>query len=420
MKKIIYILLITFTSAPTFFSQSQLECEKIVKLVIESFNTKTPEQLEKLYASDFVFANQKGEIAKMVVPTLFKQIKDKITDSKQLEVIQTENLKLIYEFTYSELGKKRTMFVFNDKNQLKEMELFKMEVKTMNSNTELNHSIAESVVIPFKQVGNLIAVEAQLNGNKHWFLLDNGAPKLVLNSVYVKDSVDKNSNQKVLSSAQGVNGSISNVNMALIKKFDFNGITLANQNVLTLPLEHLEKETKLELYGLIGYEIYKNYDLLFDYQSKTITLLQPNYTAAFLSSNFSKNTIDEVSLTMEGHIATIKGTLGNKSLNLGVDCGAESNLISETLKDSLSPFLSRIKTTKLSGADAVSKKVTQARIKNLTIGKKTYPRSKTVFNDMSHLNKGYNIKLDGLVGYEFLSKQKTLLSYVNKKISLIY
>lgn len=420
MKKIIYTSLMILISPLVFFSQSVLECENNVKRIIESFNAKTPEQLENLYAPDFTFSNQKGEIAKRIVPTLFKQMNDKITDSKQLEVIQTENIKLIYEFTYSGLGKKRSTFVFNDKNQLKEMELFKMEVKAMSNKTELSLPVNESIVIPFKQVGNLIAVEAIINDSKQWFLLDNGSPKLVLNSVYIKDSVDKKSTQKVISSTQGVNGSISNINVALVKKFDFSGITLSNQNVLTLPLEHLEKKFKLKLYGLIGYEIYKDYDLLFDYQSKTITLLKPSYTSNFLATTFSKNKIEELPLVMESHLATLKGMLGNRQLNLGIDCGAESHLISEALKDSLTHFLSRIKTTKLSGADAVSKKVTQARVKNLTIGKKTYPNSKTVFNDMSHLNKGYNIKLDGLVGYEFLSKQKTLLSYVNKKISLIY
>ncbi len=420
MKKSIQLtLLFICTSSFTLFAQSILVCENIVKQVVSSFNTKTDEGITKHYATDFTFANYKGEMARRIVPVLFQQMKETITDYKQLEAIQGDNLKLIYEFTYSDLKKKKSTFVFNANNELKEMELFKMEVKTMDNKTSLTKPTNNFISIPFKKVGNLIAVEANLNGTKQWFLLDNGAPKLVLNSAYVSDEVPS-PNQQVVSSAQGVNGSISKMNIAKINSFDFYGIKLSNQNMITLPLEHLEKETNLKLYGLIGYEIYKDYDLLFEYDVKTITLIEPAHTATYLKTNFSKNVIEEIPITMEGHIATVKGMLGNRQLNLGIDCGAESNLISESLKDSIAPFLSRIRTTKLSGADAITKKVTQARLKNLGIGKKMYPRSKTVFNDMSHLNKGYNTKLDGLIGHEFLSKQKTVVSYVNKKISLIY
>ncbi len=421
MKKSIQLtLLFICTSSFTLFAQSILECENIVKQVVSSFNAKTDEGITKYYATDFTFANYKGEMARRIVPVLFQQMKETITDYKQLEAIQGDNLKLIYEFTYSDLKKKKSTFIFNTNNQLKEMELFKMEVKTMENKTSLTKPNSDFISIPFKKVGNLIAVEAILNGTKQWFLLDNGAPKLVLNSTYISDSVKPETKQQVVSSVQGVNGSISKMNISKVNSFDFYGIKLSNQNVITLPLNHLEKEVNLKLYGLIGYEIYKEFDLLFDYNNTTLTLINPTHTATYLKTNFSKNVIEEIPITMEGHIATVKGMLGNRQLNLGIDCGAESNLISETLKDSIAPFLSRIKTTKLSGADAVTKKVTEARLKNLAIGKKIYPRSKTVFNDMSHLNKGYNTKLDGLIGHEFLSKQKTVISYVNKKISLIY
>lgn len=45
-------------------------------------------------------------------------------------------------------------------------------------------------------------------------------------------------------------------------------------------LSHLEKGT--DVYGLIGYDVYKDYDLMFDYKKKTMTLIDPDYTETFL------------------------------------------------------------------------------------------------------------------------------------------
>lgn len=40
-------------------------------------------------------------------------------------------------------------------------------------------------------------------------------------------------------------------------------------------LSHLENGT--EVYGLIGYDVYRDYDLLFDYKGKTLTLIDPDW-----------------------------------------------------------------------------------------------------------------------------------------------
>ena len=58
-------------------------------------------------------------------------------------------------------------------------------------------------------------------------------------------------------------------------------------------------------------------------------------------------------------------------------------------------------------------------LKKVIIGGKRFKNTKTVFSDISHLNNGYKLKLDGLMGYELLSKQKTLISYRRKEMIFI-
>ena len=43
----------------------------------------------------------------------------------------------------------------------------------------------------------------------------------------------------------------------------------------------------------------------------------------------------------------------------------------------------------------------------------------TSFSDISHLNSRWENKIDGLIGYEILSRQKTLVSVHSKKVVFI-
>lgn len=65
------------------------------------------------------------------------------------------------------------------------------------------------------------------------------------------------------------------------------------------------------------------------------------------------------------------------------------------------------------------KEVTKGLIKKTIIGKYKFKNMATVFSSISHLNKGYKINIDGLMGYELLSKQKTLISYKRKELMFI-
>lgn len=58
-------------------------------------------------------------------------------------------------------------------------------------------------------------------------------------------------------------------------------------------------------------------------------------------------------------------------------------------------------------------------IKSLNIGKKRFKHLPTVFSDISHLNARWTNKIDGLLGYEILSRQKLIMSINNKKLIFI-
>lgn len=415
MKNLLFLILL-FTA---LFSSAQNidECRKIVGLTIKSINKQSSEGLKNYLSDDFTIAGQKGEMAKLVLNQLLSQLGDTVKYSKEIEQnILEEGIELKYNIDYAQIGIKEANFIFNKKNLLKELNLFQMEVKTMGADSKIEKNQKNVIDIPFTMAGNLISVNVLLNGKYRRFILDSGAPRVILNSKYISKN---ETNEIKLSSSKGVSGSISGMDIEKIDQLNFSGIQLNNQKVLTLDLSHLEESLETEIYGLIGFELIKDYDIIYDYDNLKLTLINPDFFDEYIRKNMSNNTLQKVPFNLKGHIPVIKAQIGNKNLSFGIDSGAESNLISNDLYLPLKKHIKRIKKKNLIGADNNPKEVIKGKVRKTKIGSKIFKNLNTVFSDISHLNEAYKLNLDGIVGYELLSEQKILISFTRNEILFI-
>lgn len=411
----ILIPLLFFTQV--MVAQDINECRKIVEITVESINNSSSEGLNIYLADDFTIADQKGEIAKIVLNQLFSQLGESVNSHQEIRQNRIgKELELVYNIDYKKMGVKEAVFIFTENNLLKELALFKMEVKTMNDKTNIEKSSQDVIEIPFTMAGNLIAVKVFLNGEYRTFILDSGAPKVILNSKYISE---KDTTKKTISSAKGVSGNISGMDIMKVEQLDFSGIKLNNQDVITLDLSHLEESLETDLYGLIGYELIKDYDIIFDYKKLKLTLINPATFEKYRNENLSDATLQKIPFDLESHIPIVKSQIGSLTLTYGIDCGAGTNLISDKLFEPLKKYTKQIKTDTLIGAENQPQKVNKGKIKKTKIGTKFFKNLSTIFSDISHLNEGYKIHIDGLIGYEILHKQKTLISYIRKEMIFI-
>jgi len=399
------------------FAQSQNECQAIVDLTVEAINTGSIEGIKPHLASNFSIAGQESPIATMVLQQLVGQLNDEIQHVQFSAKEETEKgLKLVYEFEYRDKGVKETLFFFDSDNKLKELELFKMEVKSISKeDTKILKSKEDVIAVPIEMRGKLILVDVLLDGIQRKFILDSGAPKVILNQKYTQ--VNENDlNRTTISNSKGVNGSVSGLDIIHIEELNFHGISLKDQDVLTLDLSALEKDYEVEIYGLLGFELIKGYDILFDYDKKELLLLSPNYYETFDKEYYLDVAKTSTPIVMEGHIPVVEINVNGKNLAIGLDCGAEVNLISNDLYQDFANNLENISTDTLWGADRVPRKVIAGEVKQTQIGRKYFQNMETVFSDISHINAGYSIKIDGIMGYELFSKQPTLLSFARKEL----
>ncbi|MFH1228079.1 MAG: aspartyl protease family protein [Planctomycetota bacterium] len=255
----------------------------------------------------------------------------------------------------------------------------------------------------FELVSNLTFVQAKVNGREESFILDSGAPTLVLNERYSKSDNPGGS-------AGAVSGSASYQKIR-IKQFEWMKIKLMDYDAIAMNIEQLEMATGKKIFGLIGYQQIKDYVLQIDYKEKELVLLE----TIGAKTDFSA----VIPFEQKVHIPIVTAKIGNKQFRFGIDTGAETNLLDLPAEKKIDEeeFKSR-DTAKLIGANQGETAVKMAQLKELIIDTKVFKDMKFVIQDISHLNQGYGLNIDGLLGLPFLSYQKTSIDFPNRKIYL--
>ncbi|MDO7884490.1 aspartyl protease family protein [Hymenobacter cheonanensis] len=268
-----------------------------------------------------------------------------------------------------------------------------------------------SVVAPARLRNGLLLVEAEVDGRRGTFLLDTGAPALVLNKR--EFAAPATETTLAATGSTGVNGRMAGMSYHLAQQFDWQGISFQQKQVPTLDLTSLEQKLGgLPLLGLIGYNVLSQYAVTLDYHAGQVLLRQPAPAAAPPAA------LMRVPFVLSGHLPVVALTVGGQTFQVGVDCGAQANLLDQQYQAGLARELRRAATARLSGADAAARAVATARLPEVRLaGPLVFRKQATVFADMAHLNQNPSRPpLQGLVGYPLLSQYRTTIDYVKKQL----
>lgn len=257
----------------------------------------------------------------------------------------------------------------------------------------------------FELINGLPVVQAELNGERGNFIIDTGAPGIVINTKS-KEHVSK----KV--SGGGIAGHIELTEIT-IDDFLWENIQLENITGLALDISHLEKAADRQIAGLIGFEILEKFELFFDFESKTIRI----FSSKKSELHKSNKPTECIPFEMQGHIPVIVVKIENQTFRMGIDTGAESNLIDKKLLKKLNiENLINPRVEELRGLDGQIQRQLAAEIKNTRTRNNTFKNMKYLTSDFSKINENYGLSLDGLLGAPFLNSAKISINYQKRKI----
>ena len=276
-----------------------------------------------------------------------------------------------------------------------------LDVSTTSTKSEAL-DFAESKTVSFTMLEGMMVVEATVNQQLGNFIIDTGAPTLVLN-------------ERPTAEGQVGGRGISDhliTDEVKVSEFNWSGIFKRDIDAFKVDISHLENVSGKKIAGIIGYDILKEVELLVDYRNQTIQL---SPVTSELKKN--KQPIAIIPFTMQAHLPVIKVKIGKRKLRLALDTASETNILDEGIYKKIdAQLVSDNRIGEIQGVDQQIKSVQMANIQQTDVKDLAFGNMPYLFTDLSHLKSESGLYIDGLLGYPFFKQGKMSINYKERKI----
>lgn len=263
-----------------------------------------------------------------------------------------------------------------------------------------------AAILPFDLSGGMMLVQASVDGRPGTFILDTGAPGIILN--------DREVPPTGFVPAAGIGGSVQ-LGVTQVDRFSWGSILLENQRAYTLDIRHLEEACGREILGLIGFEAFRQKILLIDYEGRMIKVLPDETTLAAGHGQ----PLRWIRFLRSGHLPVVKARLGGRTLYLGLDSGSEVNAIDRTVLEDLPPgSVTSSAETWLTGLDNRPELSRSVTLPPLTIRQDAFPAMAYAALPSAALQSSSDCTMHGLLGAPFFRQYKIAIDYRRNRLCL--
>jgi hypothetical protein len=271
-------------------------------------------------------------------------------------------------------------------------------------------------ILPFTMAGNLILVQARADTLQGNFILDTGAPHLVLNITYFRDypstSVPESEQTSITGSGPGVVRTV-------IKNFSFGGLEYSKVEADLVNLGHIENSKGVRILGLLGIELFRQCEMIIDYEKSLIYLHRIGRKE---SSSYHHASLDDpaayttVPIDLMDNRIIAKLELGGKTLKFIVDCAAESNVLDSRLPEKVFDQVQVTGRVMLGGANNTKIEALKGSMSGLKIGGQEFASLPVLITNLEKTCFAYAGCIDGILGFDFLILHKIGFNFVNRKM----
>ncbi|WP_210463956.1 aspartyl protease family protein [Rufibacter roseolus] len=277
------------------------------------------------------------------------------------------------------------------------------------------------VRIPFQLVHNLIIIPIKINNsNPLNFIVDTGVDRTLLMEIGQFDTITLNNVEKLflrgLGSGEGINAMLSSGN-----SINFSGVESKNQKVLMLEenIFNLSSRLGLNIHGIIGYPLFRDFVVEIDYENKVMTLFKPG---TYPAKRASKSKVVPLEIEASKPYVKVQANFpdGSKhALRLIVDSGMSTSMLlyPPTLPDVKIPekrieaYLGRGLNGDIHGEIA--------RLETLELGEFTLNRPPACFPDTMSIRHALGLNnRNGNLGADILQRFKVVFDYQNSRMLL--
>jgi len=289
------------------------------------------------------------------------------------------------------------------------------KVQINSDSISIINSNSTSYSIPLKRIGRLYAIEAVIDGESGNLIFDSGATMLVLNRAYFRDHVVTDE-----INSSGITGSAGLVQKITINSLEIGELKYIKQAANLANLGHIENKRGIKVLGLFGFDLIKSFEITLDINNSRLILNPIDNKGNLMNtaSNFKADITKK--LEIANNVIFLKANIGEKPLRFCFDTGAETNALSSSLSKTILSTVTVTKTVKLKGSGSASVEVIYGKMNNFQIGDTLFNSMETIITYMDHLNEAYGIRIDGVLGFDFISKANFNFNFVKQSIGISF
>lgn len=250
---------------------------------------------------------------------------------------------------------------------------------------------------------NLIFFPARLNGKQGNFLLDTGAPTLLLNDRSAPES-------HAGTSGFGASGEVT-LNQRRVESLEFAGQQHDDVWALGLDLRDMEVRTGRSIDGFVGYKQLWNRELRIDYPNRSFSVLKSGR-----HPQWEERAPDLVfNLEFSGHLPIVTLRIGKRRMRFILDTGAAVNLLDQQYAKEADRTQRQMNIQGLDGLNNDCDIVRLGASRSLPL---TPTQREFVVTDLEHLQEPGEQRVAGILGSSFLRRYCVGIDYRRRKLYL--
>ena len=274
-----------------------------------------------------------------------------------------------------------------------------------------------TVRIPFRLIDHLIVVEAELYHKKGNFVIDTGSETLILNKVHFPDKYD---HPRKYTNSSGV---LDNANAyeKYLEEFILENLSLKNTSSHVIDLSHIEKKKKMNLLGIIGYNILKDYEVFVDMHLNQITLSKTDSKGNKLDTRgYLEKITDSINFSLQKHSIVLNTYVGEEKMKFALDTGAEFNQLNKRQSKKVLKYFVPSKAIVLVGASDEKAEVLAGKLYRVKLSDNVYfgPMN-TIITNLDRMSEAFGVNLDGVLGYDLFAQKRTIINYKKEMLYFI-
>jgi predicted aspartyl protease len=275
-------------------------------------------------------------------------------------------------------------------------------------------SDSPSCIIPFSRAGNLILVKARADTTEGNFILDTGAEGLVLNLTYFRNYTTNIKD----GDPGGITGNAATL-QTRVDKLSLGPVSYYKVESDLVNLGHIENNKGIKILGLLGMQLFKQFEMIIDYEKSVIYLhLMSRKERNIYKSDMLQDTAayTTVPIDIVENKILMYGYMAGKKLRFIIDTGAESNVLDSRLPNKVFDNVIISRRVVLTGSGDKKVDALYGDMKNMIIGNQNYNTLPVLITNLEKMCYSYNACLDGMLGFDFLSLHKIGFNFVMHKM----